>query len=315
MSFAAALESGIFRTYLAIIAGAVGAAGLLLAVMTWGFKRNVRSVWINYRSWLVMIALGFIFVVAGRAATIAGITLVSLAAFKQFARATGVYRDWWMSGGVYLGILAVAALALVKDPATGHYGWYGLFMAMPVYAIVLLLMIPILRNRAKGQVQVLSLAIVGFLYFGWMFGHLGLLADSNNPYGYLIYLLFAVSINDIAAFTFGKLLGRHKLRSEISPNKTWEGAIGALAVSMALPWLLWFSFPHFGPPHLLLTGLIVGVGGQLGDLSISFFKRDIGIKDMGMTIPGHGGIPDRIDSLIFTAPLFLHMVRWFHGLN
>ncbi|MCI0540128.1 MAG: phosphatidate cytidylyltransferase, partial [Verrucomicrobiales bacterium] len=106
--------------------------------------------------------------------------------------------------------------------------------------------------------------------------------------------------------------GRHKLRSNISPNKTWEGAIGALLVSLALPWVLRFSFPHFGPAQLIWAGAIVGIGGQLGDLSISVIKRDIGIKDMGAMIPGHGGILDRIDSLIYTAPLFFHMVNYYY---
>ncbi|HSY18162.1 MAG TPA: phosphatidate cytidylyltransferase, partial [Candidatus Acidoferrales bacterium] len=99
------------------------------------------------------------------------------------------------------------------------------------------------------------------------------------------------------------------------PKKTWEGATGALAVSMLLPWLLHFSFPHFGTTQLILTGLIVGVGGQLGDLAISIIKRDIGIKDMGAGIPGHGGILDRIDSLIYVAPLFFHMTNFFYGLR
>jgi phosphatidate cytidylyltransferase len=145
-----------------------------------------------------------------------------------------------------------------------------------------------------------------------MFSHFPFLANSDRPYAYLLYLVFAVELNDVAAFTFGKLFGRHKFRSNISPNKTWEGALGALAVSMALPWLLRGTFPHFGPLQLILTGIIVGVGGQLGDLSISVIKRDIGIKDMGALIPGHGGILDRIDSLIYTAPLFLHMVDYFY---
>jgi phosphatidate cytidylyltransferase len=129
----------------------------------------------------------------------------------------------------------------------------------------------------------------------------------------VLFVVFAAEINDVAAFTSGKLFGRHTLRSNISPNKTWEGAIGAMIVSMLLPWLLRFSFPHFGTLQLVLTGLIVGVGGQLGDLSISFMKRDIGIKDMGAAIPGHGGVLDRIDSVIFIAPLFLHMVNYFYG--
>jgi phosphatidate cytidylyltransferase len=127
--------------------------------------------------------------------------------------------------------------------------------------------------------------------------------------------VFATEINAVAAFTFGKLFGRHPLRSNVSPKKTWEGALGALAVSLALPWALRFSFPHFGTLQLILAGLIVGVGGQLGDLSVSVIKRDVGIKDMGAAIPGHGGILDRIDSLIYVAPLFFHMAGYFYGLR
>jgi phosphatidate cytidylyltransferase len=146
-----------------------------------------------------------------------------------------------------------------------------------------------------------------------MFMHLGLLANTANALGYLLFLVFAVEVNDVAAFTFGRVFGKRKLRAQISPNKTLAGSVGALAVSLLMPWLLWFSFPHFSPALLILTGLVVGIGGQLGDLVISYIKRDIGIKDMGTTIRGHGGILDRIDSMIFVAPIFFHMVRWFSG--
>jgi phosphatidate cytidylyltransferase len=261
---------------------------------------------------MVPVLLGLIF--AGRIATIVGFGIIASMGFKEFARATGLYRDWLMTGGVYLGIVGVCCCSLGSHPRglEPNPGWYGLFMTMPVFVIAFLLAIPILRNRVEGQLQMISLAIVGFLYIGWLFGHLGFLANAAHAYGYLLYLVFAVVLNDISAFTFGKLFGRHKLRSNISPNKTWEGSLGALTVSLILPWVLRFSFPHFDAFHLVLTGLIVGIGGQLGDLSLSFIKRDLGIKDMGAIIPGHGGVLDRINSLIYTAPLFLHMVDYYY---
>ena len=183
-------------------------------------------------------------------------------------------------------------------------------MALPVFVVAAILAIPIVRNRVQGQLQAVTMAIAGFIFFGWMFGHVAFLANSPYPYAYLLYLLFAVEINDVAAFLSGRLFGRHVLRGNISPKKTCEGALGALAVSMALPWALWFTFPHLQAPDLLVVGLIVGVGGQLGDLAISVMKRDLGIKNMGSSIPGHGGILDRIDSLIYVAPLFLHYLRY-----
>jgi phosphatidate cytidylyltransferase len=312
MSPTEAINSPVFRLYAGIALGVLLLAGVTLGVMRWVLRKEIRSVWRTYCSWLIMtpIVLGLIW--GGRIATIIGFTLVAILGFKEFSRATGLYRDWFMTGAVYLGIIAVAFTALLPSPHGGHPGWYGLFMTTPVYVIALLLLVPILLNRTQGQLQSLALAILGFLYIGWMFSHLGFLANSDHPYAYLLFLIFAVELNDVAAFTCGKLFGHQKFRSNISPNKTWGGAIGAVVVSLVLPWLLRSTFPHFSPWQLLFSGLIVGIGGQLGDLSISVIKRDLGVKDMGALIPGHGGILDRIDSLIYTAPLFLHMVDYYY---
>jgi phosphatidate cytidylyltransferase len=312
-----ALQSEIFRTYLLVITASLIIAGLVLSFLKWGLKKEITPIWATYRSWLVMapLLLGCIF--AGREITIVFLCILSGLGFKEFARATGLYQDWWMTGAVYLGIVAVGITCLMRQPngLEPGQGWYGLFTALPVYAVAFIMLIPILRNRVQGQLQSVSLAIVGFIYAGWMFGHLAFLTNAKNAYGYLLYVLFATELTDVAAFTFGKLFGKHPLRSNISPKKTWEGALGALAVSMALPWVLWFSFPEFGAFQLVLAGLIVGIGGQLGDLTISVIKRDIGIKDMGAGIPGHGGILDRIDSLIYVVPLFFHMAGYFYDLR
>jgi phosphatidate cytidylyltransferase len=312
MSIDQAMHSDIFLTYVAIVAGLLVFAGAVLGVL-YLLGKNVSAPARTYRGWLIMIPLVLGAIFLGRETTIVGVALLAIVGFKEFARATGLYDDWWMTGAVYLGLGMLAVVSLIPDPRLAQPGWYGFFMASPVFVIAAILLIPILRNRAKGQLQIVSLAIVGFIYFGWMFMHLGFFANTPHAYGYLLYLVFAVEINDIAAYTFGKMFGKRKLREAISPNKTVAGFFGAIAVSMTLPWLLWFSFPHFGPVHLVLTGIIVGLGGQLGDLVISYIKRDIGIKDMGATIQGHGGILDRVDSMIFVAPIFFHMIRWFHG--
>jgi phosphatidate cytidylyltransferase len=314
MSPDAALQSDVFRIYLAILLGMLAVAGAAIGLLGIVLKKDVSHAWKSYRSWLVMIPLALVCVFLGRLATIAFFTLLGIFAFKEYAKATGLYRDWWMTGAVYLGILGIGVLSAVIDPLLGVPGWYGMFAVWPAYVIAFILLIPILRNQTQGQLQTIALALLGFIYIGWMFGHIAFLANAKHAYGYLFYLIFAVELNDVAAYAFGKTFGRHALRSNISPKKTWEGSLGALAVSMALPWLLWFSFPHFTARDLILVGLIVGIAGQLGDLSMSVIKRDLGIKDMGTLIGGHGGILDRIDSLIYVAPLFFHMVRYFHDI-
>jgi phosphatidate cytidylyltransferase len=317
MSPQIALHDPIFRAYVLIVLISLVVGGAILGFLRFVLKKETEVMFQTYRSWIFMAGIGLIIVFPGRIPTIIGVTLLAIYAFKEFARASGLYRDWWMTGAVYAGIVAVGIASLLSHPRGEEpgTGWYGFFVAAPVFAIALILLIPILRNRARGELQRMSLAMVGFVYIGWMFGHLGFLANARNAYGFVCYIIFATAVSDVAAFTFGKIFGRHPLRSEISPNKTWEGALGAFGAAMILPWLLRFSFPFFGTWQLILTGLIVGIGGQLGDLSISVIKRDIGTKDMAATIPGHGGILDRIDSLIYAAPLFLHMAAYFHPLK
>src|SRR5205085_11333034 len=110
-----------------------------------------------------MAPVGLAAVFAGRVPTIVGVTLLAVFGFKEFSRASGLYRDWWMTGAVYVGIVTVGIASLVSNPRGEEpgNGWYGLFLAMPALEIALILLIPILRNRTRGELQRISLAIVG----------------------------------------------------------------------------------------------------------------------------------------------------------
>jgi len=308
------INNSVFQLYLYLIGGLLIIAGLILILLDKVFHKNMTSVWRIYHGWLMMVPFLLVFVALGRVVTIIGVLLLSISSFVEFSRATHLDRNPWIVRMVYLGIGVIAILALIRTSPTENYGWYGMFMALPVYIVGLIVLIPILQNHHEGQLQAITLGVMGFIYFGWMFGHISFLADSFFAVNYVLYLVFATQIADISAYNFGKLFGRHKLRENISPNKTVEGAAGALIVSMCLPWLFKSTFPEFEPLQLILTGLIVGIGSQLGDLAISLIKRDLGIKDMGSFIPGHGGLLDRIDSLIITSPLFFHMIRFFGAL-
>ncbi len=150
MSPTQAFHNHIFHIYLVLVAGVLAFAGATIAFYQWGLHKPMRSVWLTYRGWLVMIPIVTATMVLGRWAVIVGAALLSMLGFKEFARATGLYRDWWMCGAVYLAIVALAVAAAMNDPFKGYPGWFGLYMAMPVFAINLLVIIPVIRNQAEG---------------------------------------------------------------------------------------------------------------------------------------------------------------------
>ena len=140
---------------------------------------------------------------------------------------------------------------------------------------------------------------------------IGTWRDPHTGAALMIYLVVLTQLNDVAQFVWGKLLGRHKIIPAISPNKTWEGFLGGVltttAISAALgPWLT---------PIDLKTAAILGarhgIPSCVADVTVSAVKRDLGLKDTSQFLPGHGGVLDRVDSLTYTAPLFLHYVRYF----
>jgi len=163
----------------------------------------------------------------------------------------------------------------------------------------------------------LSFNLMAFLYVPWMLGYFVLLRYSPNENLGLVTLslpIIATFATDIGAFFVGRSLGRHKLAPTVSPNKTIEGSIGGMASAfLALfvyTWIIQGAFP-FGRGELLLFALLISITAQLGDLTESMIKRYCGVKDSGEFLPGHGGILDRLDSLIFTIPLTYYLLVIF----
>ena len=172
----------------------------------------------------------------------------------------------------------------------------------------------LLTGRVEGAVGQLSGAVLLLLYPVWSLTHLILYLDSRSGRNALLFLLLCVWACDSAAYYIGSTLGRRKLAPQISPNKTVAGAVGgmlggagaALALKMInlVPWSIIF---------VVGAGLFIAAFAQLGDLVESMVKRDAGVKDSGSVIPGHGGILDRVDALLFTVPIFYYILFFSGG--
>ena len=137
-----------------------------------------------------------------------------------------------------------------------------------------------------------------------------LLIAMNHVAAYrpLLFFLFAIAFaHDTGSYIVGKMIGKHKIWPAISPNKTWEGFIGGFITTVVVAYFIRFLTP-FTAIEALFAGAIIAGGGFIGDIIVSAIKRDIGLKDTGNLIPGHGGILDRIDSLAIAAPSFFYFV-------
>ena len=153
----------------------------------------------------------------------------------------------------------------------------------------------------------------GILYVGWLLGYIVALRGIEDGRNWVFYALFCTFGSDTAAFFIGSAIGRHKLAPSISPGKTWEGAIGGLLGAVGVSFLFLLPTPVTLTSQLnwwqaIVLGLLVSIFGQVGDLVESLLKRNAGAKDSGTLIPGHGGILDRMDSIVFAVVVVYYWI-------
>lgn len=284
---------------------------VILFLARWGkISESLRAELIKrYWSWVVLVLLIGAPVLLGAAWTILGVAVLSLLCYQEYARVTGLFREKTISLMVVIGILAVNFAVM------DH--WYNFFTALFPLASGAIAAVAILADRPKGYIQRVALGVLGFMLFGSALGHLGYMANDAHYRPVVLLVFLAVELNDVFAYVVGKTLGQRKLAPSTSPNKTLGGALGALVLTTLLVavighWVFQDTLLD-SPPYLVILGIIISLVGQLGDLMLSSIKRDLGIKDTGVTIPGHGGLLDRFDSLILVAPAVFHYVGYFIG--
>lgn len=240
--------------------------------------------------------------------------LVSFLAFKEFITLTpGRNQDRWAFLWAYV--------AIPLQYFWAGMGWYGMFIIfIPVYLFLLLPTRMVLAGHPKGFLRATATLHWGLMTTVFSLSHMAYLlvlppvAGAWGTIGganLLFFLLFLTQGNDVAQFVWGKSFGRHPILPLISPHKTWEGFLGGAATTLCLCLLLGPVFTPVSGWKLIPLGLVVGVFGFVGDVVMSAVKRDIGVKDSGSLLPGHGGVLDRLDSLSFTAPLYFHFVYYF----
>ena len=214
-------------------------------------------------------------------------------------------------------VMFYAYLAIPVQYYFAGISWYGMFIIwIPVYLFLLLPFRQVLIGETKGFLENTARVQWGLMMFVFGLSHLAymLTLEPINGVGgkeLVLYLVLLTAFNDVLQYLWGKSFGKHKIIPKVSPNKTVEGFVGAFFTIALLAWVFSFLTP-FTWYEALGAGMIISAFGFVGDVVISMIKRDIGVKDSGNLIPGHGGVLDRVDSLIYTAPLFFHYVYYLY---
>ena len=236
--------------------------------------------------------------------------LISLAAFYEFVQLSknkGANANLWF-GFVSIILLLINTFKVFAD-----------FISIISFIVFAISLIELFRNKGSAILNI-GTTLLGIFYIGLfsasLFSIREFYPNVGEIYfrgGYLIITIFAsIWICDSAAYYGGTALGKHKLFLRVSPNKSWEGAVFGFVfaiITMVLAQIIVLKFLSLSTA--IVIGIIVGIFGQIGDLIESLIKRDAGVKDSSSVIPGHGGIFDRFDSLLYTAPIILIYLKYF----
>ncbi len=218
------------------------------------------------------------------------------------------------------GALAETACALAAAVVlmVGVYVMGQVFL-LPALCLAAMALCGVRTIRGRPSIAGMAVSVFAVVYVAGFGAHLVLLHRLPDTGPALVTLLLVcVALSDTGAYTVGSLFGKHKMAPVLSPNKTWEGAVGGLACTVGgtacfytlrdcTTWGIW---PDWSLLRYVVTGAVLSTAAQMGDLTESAFKRDAGVKDSGHIIPGHGGVLDRCDGYLFTVPVLYYLVLY-----
>lgn len=301
------LETSLAAVFALLLAASV----VNVLLVTLRPEKDWRELTLRIRTWWVIVVLFSLAILSPAWLALTFFGLVSFMALKEFltlapSRQADRMPLLWMF------------IAIPVNYGFIGSGWYGMFVVfIPVYVFLFLPARMVIAGDTQGFLRTASQLHWSLMTTVFAFSHVAFLlvlpADGKQTGALLVLFLVGLTeFNDVAQYIWGKSFGRIKVTPTVSPNKTLAGLLGGVATTALVALLLGPLLTPMSGAMALLSGVIIGVTGFCGDVVMSAIKRDCGVKDSGTLLPGHGGILDRLDSLIFTAPVFFHFIRYFY---
>lgn len=279
-----------------------------------GSNASVENLNARIKAWWAMVILIGLAFIAGRIGVLILFGFCSFAALREFVTLINTRRaDHWALAAAFFVVVPIQYYLLWAE----EYGIFSIFI--PVYAFLLMPIVSVLRGDTERFLIRIAEVQWALMICVFCASHVPALLTLNIP-GYegrnvllIAFLVIVVQISDVLQYVWGKLLGRTKIAPKLSPSKTVEGFVGGVISATLIGAALWWITP-FTPFQAGLLALIITLMGFFGGLVMSAIKRDRGVKDWGNLIEGHGGLIDRLDSVVFSAPIFFHIVRYWWSL-
>lgn len=295
---------------LLVLSSIVGAI-LARVVRSESGRATVANMNARIRAWWLMAAVFALSLWTGGIGSVVLFGLLSFFALREFITLTPTRRADHMTLFWVFFVITPLQYVLVG------IGWYGLFsILIPVYAFLFVPIRTAIAGDTQGFLERAAKIQWGLMVCVYCVSYapailkLEIRGYEGQNGKLLLFLILVVQISDVLQYVWGKLLGKHKIAPNVSPNKTWEGFIGGILCASAIGTALWWLTPYT-PLEAAAMSLVVTLLGFAGGLTMSAIKRDRGVKDYGELIPGHGGILDRIDSICFAAPVLFHLTRYY----
>jgi len=235
------------------------------------------------------------------------VTLLAIISVNEFYNLVEIkgFHPAFIIGNLATFVFMTFAQVMLKHP-----DWEASAAAFFTAAVIVTMFSGIFHRKLR-SIGNIAVTIMGIIYVGWLFSYLVLLRAMSNYGKYLFFLLAVIWAGDVTAYLVGKFIGRTKLEPNISPKKTVEGALAGFAVSLLVAVLFGYYLIHINIIHSAILGVLIAITSQMSDLVESIIKRDVGAKDSSRLLPGHGGVLDRMDSFILSAPIIYYYISWF----
>ncbi|MGH1367879.1 MAG: phosphatidate cytidylyltransferase [Maritimibacter sp.] len=313
MSAPAEFFTIVLSVFLFLVAATALGEGLRKRFDADGRNALIETLLARVNAWWAM-AIGLtLTIIIGRGAVVVLFAVISFAALREFLTLTRKAKaDHWALLASFFVILPVQYVSIWMN----WYGFYAIFI--PVYAFLFLPVLSVMRGDTKGFLARVSETQWALMITVFAGSHVPALLWLDIP-GYggkdmmlIFFLILVVQGSEIMQYVFGHFFGRTKINKNIERSRTWEGAIGGVVSGVIIAALLSWAMP-FGTVGALTLGLLLALFGFFGSTVMRAIKRDRGVHDWGDVIPGQGGFIDRLDSLLFAAPMFFHLVRFFYA--